>query len=454
MRRLVILLVCLVVFVVPVFAGGSKQDSETGGSAGAQGGEVSADGIAWKKYSGTTLNLGMNKHVYTDTLRTVIDEFRQKTGIKIVIDEYAEDQFINKRLIDLSSGVGTFDIVMMDYTCGQAAQAGWIENLTPWFNRRDLVDRAAYNIDDISSSFRAGYTFSNGLYAIPVTGEKQILFYRKDVFEQKGIKIPQTYEELAALAKRFKDEKEFPCGILLRAQNIHTVWNTTGMIWSYGGRIADDPIAYNKAVFNSPGGYMGADMYTSLAREYGPPGVANYTWYEAVSDFQQGKGPMYIDSSVFMNNFEDPSGSTVAGKVGYAVVPAGSAGRFASGNAWGISMSSASKNKDAAFLFLAWVSGPDVCKTIAVNGGITARGTSLSNPEMAKKYPKEWLAAMEESYKLEMPEPTLPTISKSAEFLDVFGRALNSLVLRKQDLKPVMDKAAADVTKIFLESRE
>jgi multiple sugar transport system substrate-binding protein len=256
------------------------------------------------------------------------------------------------------------------------------------------------------------------------------------------------------VAKRFKEEKEFPAGILLRVQTIHSVWNTTGFIWSYGGRIADDPIAYNRAVFNSPEGIAGADMYTSLAREYGPPGVGNYTWYECVSDFQQGKGPMYIDSSVFMTQFEDPSQSQVVGKVGYAVIPAGPAGRKPSGNAWGISMSTASRNKEAAFLFMSWISSPEICRKIAINGGVTARSTTLADPEMARNYPKEWLNTLEDSLKLEMPEITLPAISKNEEYLDVFGIALNSLVLRKQDVKSVLDKAASDVTKLFQESKQ
>jgi ABC-type glycerol-3-phosphate transport system substrate-binding protein len=116
-------------------------------------------------------------------------------------------------------------------------------------------------------------------------------------------------------------------------------------------------------------------------------------------------------------------------------------------------MSTASRNKEAAFLFMSWISSPEICRKIAINGGITARSTALADPEMARKYPREWLNALEDSLKLEMPEITLPAISKNEEYLDVFGIALNSLVLRKQDVKSVMDKAAIDVTKLFQESK-
>ncbi|QQO10172.1 ABC transporter substrate-binding protein [Breznakiella homolactica] len=450
MRRLPILLVCLIM-AFPLFAGGN-QDSKGSGISDDERNAVSADGIAWKKYSGTTLHLGMNKHIYTTTIRSVINEFEQKTGIRIIIDEYAQDEFMTKRLVDLSSGAGTFDIVMMDSICTQAALAGWIENLEPWFNRRDLVDKAAYNVNDISPSFKQAFTVNGSLYAIPVSGEKQILFYRKDVFQQKGLKVPATFDELYETAKLLK--QEYPAGILLRGQKIHTVSNCTGVIWSYGGKIADDPTQYNRAVFNSPEGIRGADMYTTLAREFGPPGIGNYTWYECVSDFQQGKAAMYLDMSVFMSQFEDPSSSQVAGKVGYAPMPAGPAGSKPTGGAWAVSMSTASKHKDAAFLFLSWITGPEVSKQLALEGGIAARGSFLNDPELVNKYPADWLAAYQHGLAAEVPETTFPIISKNEEYLDTIGTAFNSLILRKRDVKPVLDDAAAKVTILFQESKQ
>jgi len=432
MKLFVAVLCCLVV-LSPVF------------------GQAGKDQIAWRKYAGTSLYLGMNKHIYTTTIRTVIDEFTAKTGIKIVIDEYAQDEFMNKRLVDLSSGAGTFDIVMMDSICTQAAQAGWIVNLDPWFDRQDLVDKKAYNFQDLSPSFRKAFTVNGSTYAIPVSGEKQILYYRKDIFKDRGLKVPSTFDELYETAKLLK--KDYPAGILLRGQKIHTVSNTTGVIWSYGGKIADDPAKYNKAVFNSPEGVKGADMYTSLAREFGPAGVGNYTWYECVSDFQQGKAPMYLDMSVFMSQFEDKAKSLVAGKVGYAPMPAGPAGSKPTGGAWAVSMSSASKNKDAAFLFLAWITGPETSVKLALEGGIAARASALGDPALAAKYPSDWLAAFKAGLAAEVPEVTFPLISKNEEYLDTIGTAFNSLILKKQDVKKVLDDAAAKVTKIFIDSK-
>lgn len=436
----VLLLSVFLILAPSVLMGGGVSEDSTSQ-------EISSDGIAWERYSGTTLTLGMNRHAYTTTIKPLLNDFTKKTGIEVQVDEYAQDEFMTKRLVDLSSGAGTFDIVMMDSAAPQAAQAGWIENLDPWFEKEELVNMASYDLDDVSKAFRDSFTVDGNLYAIPVSGEKQILYYRKDIFKERNLTVPKTFEELYETAKLLK--KDYSAGILLRGQKIHTVSNTTGLIWSYGGTIADKPINPTKAVFNSPEGVEGVDMYTTLAREFGPSGIGNYTWYECVSDFQQGKAPMYLDMSVFMSQFEDEENSTVAGKVGYAPMPAGPAGSKPTGPAWSLSINSASKNKEAAFLFLTWITNPENSKKIALDGGLAVRGTALSSPELADIYPADWLQAFKSALEADVPEMTFPLISKGEEYLDTIGTAFNSLILEEQDVKPVLDDAAEEVTELF-----
>lgn len=435
-----VLLLCLMVLASPVFAQGQQE------AAASANMEVGPDGIAWKQFAGTTLTLGMNKHAYTDTIRHVIPKFEEKTGIKVVIEEYAQDEFMSKRLVDLSSGAGTYDLVMMDSVCTQAAGAGWIENLEPWLERRDLVDPEAYDVDDIAPSWKLAFTYQDDLYAIPVSGEKQILFYRTDLFEEHGIKVPETFDEVYAAAEYFK--KIMPAGILVRGQKIHTVSNCTGVIWSYGGKIADS-LDYNYAVFNTPEGVAGAKMYTDLARKFGPSGIENYTWYECVSDFQQGKAPMFLDMSVFMSQMEDPEASTVAGKVGYAPMPAGPAGSRPTGGAWAMSMSSASKNKEAAWLLLQWLTCPETCSELAAISGIAARMSSLESDAVKANFPEDWLKAFQAGLAAEVEEVTFPTISRNEEYLDTIGTAFNSLIQKEQDVKTVLDDAVEKVTDLF-----
>jgi multiple sugar transport system substrate-binding protein len=399
--------------------------------------------VDWKAYSGTTLHLLMNKHVYTDTIAKYIEEFTALTGIKVVIDEYSQDDFMNKRLVDFSSGSGAYDFTMMDQATPQYARSGWIEDLGPYFNNPKLVDQTAYDMKDVANLFLSQFTVDGKIYAIPVSGEAQIVYYRKDIFAEKGLNPPKTFDDLVALAKALKTP-DMP-GICVRGQKIHTVSNSTGVIWSYGGRIMNDPENPTQAVFNSPEAIKAVELYAGLARDYGPKGEGNYTWQECVSDFQQGKVPMYLDVSVFMSQLEDPKLSTVSGKIGYAPMPSGPAGSFPNGGSWAVGINSASKNKEAAFLFLAWVTGKEMQLKIATDAAITSRQSVLDDPALAQKFPADWLAAFKTDMASTLPEHNFPPVTKIDEFMDIYGGAVNAVIIGTSDAKTALDDAAKKV---------
>src|SRR5688572_4067612 len=102
------------------------------GTAFAQG------SVNWRAAEGTELFLGMNQHAYTAALEQFIPEFEELTGIKVNFEVYSQDEFMTKRLIDLSSGAGAFDVVMMDQAVVQYGRAGWIEPLENLFNNPEL----------------------------------------------------------------------------------------------------------------------------------------------------------------------------------------------------------------------------------------------------------------------------------------------------------------------------
>lgn len=55
----------------------------------------------------------------------------------------------------------------------------------------------------VGKSFES-YVFSNKLWALPIDAATPVAAARKDILEQMGEKVPQTYEELLALAKKGK----------------------------------------------------------------------------------------------------------------------------------------------------------------------------------------------------------------------------------------------------------
>ena len=62
-----------------------------------------------------------------------------------------------------------------------------------------------------------------------------------------------------------------------------------------------------------------------MLRESGPANWANMTWYDGMETFAAGLAGMYPDCDFFAATYEDPKKSKIAGKVGYALLPAGPA---------------------------------------------------------------------------------------------------------------------------------
>jgi multiple sugar transport system substrate-binding protein len=78
-------------------------------------------------------------------------------------------------------------------------------------------------------------------------------------------------------------------------------------------------------------------------------------WYDAMEAFTAGQAGMIADRDFFAAGYEDPMKSKVAGKVDYALIPAGPGGKTNAGLwTWALRINNATKNKTAAWLFVQW----------------------------------------------------------------------------------------------------
>src|SRR6185312_16033041 len=103
-----------------------------------------------------------------------------------------EENTIRQRITtDVSTGSGQFDIVQIGlYETPIFAKRGWLrpmENLP-----------ADYDAEDLFKSLRDGLSYEGKLYALPLYGESSMLMYRKDLFDEKGLKMPDQpkYEDI------------------------------------------------------------------------------------------------------------------------------------------------------------------------------------------------------------------------------------------------------------------
>lgn len=368
-------------------------------------------------YKGTTLRVILSNHPWPDAIRPLIPEFEAATGIKVQIESLFEDQLSQKLLVEFASGTSTIDVFMQRplQEAKQFQENGWYANLLP-FAEGDLD----IDLDDFFPSALLAETVDGVLTGIPIVTEQEIIYYRKDLFERDGIKVPTTMEEFEAAAAHFNDPDNGFFGFVSRGQRAAAVTQFSSFLYSFGANFDVNGVA----TISTPEAIEAFTFYGDMLRNYGPPGVLNMSWPQALAIFAQGNAAMYTDASVFYSNMLDPEQSDVGELVGFAQFPAGRAGsRPYSIVSWGISMAETSKNKEAAWEFIKWATSKEITLAAQFRQVPSARTSAWENPEGVVNFPAQLVDVIMASSEGSMPYDR-PNVIGVGEARDVVGSVI------------------------------
>jgi sorbitol/mannitol transport system substrate-binding protein len=366
-------------------------------------------GMAAVRAEQTTVTIAAVNNPDMIELKKLSQKFEEKNpDIKLNWVIVEENVLRQKVTTDVSTGSGQFDLVFIGlYEAPIFGKRGW---LTPIENLP-----ADYDVDDVFKSLRDGLSYDGKLYALPFYGESMILIYRKDLFDEKGLKVPDqpTYEDVAKFADALNDKSKGVFGVTLRGQPGwgENMGYLTTMINTFGGTWFDEK--WHPTV-DSPEWKKAITFYVDLVRKDGPPGATGNGFNENLTMFASGKAAQWIDATVAGGILENPKQSQVVGKVGYApapieLTPNGSHWLWS----WAFSIPSKAKQPEGAKKFAEWATSKDYIKLVAEDLGWASvppgtRKSTYDNPEYQKAAPfaKATLKAMETA------DPTNPCIKK------------------------------------------
>ena len=405
-----------------------------------------AANIDWQQCKGTTLNALVVKHWWTDALTPLLPQFEELTGMKVKFDTLSEDTYYQKAVTELSSGSSAHDVLMVgNLQVGQYMGGGWLEDLNPYFANTKLTDLAWYDLEDLLASGRAAGAQGDKQYALPIGSEAEMLFYRKDLFDAKGLKAPTTYDELYAAAQALKTADM--AGYVTRGKRgLDVLWEWTGFLLSYGGRYFDDQ---GKPAFNSPEGVAATEMFVKLLNDAGPEGTMNWSWMEAQQNFVQGKSAIYVDAAGLgpaMENKDNPA----AGKIGYTTLPqAGDKPVIPNYWFWMLGMPAGGKQKDCAYLFVEWATSKTLGTPLAMGGSSPARASGWNSKEITAWANPEWAAASLAALKQVQPKLVPYDRVDFPEITDAISTELNNIQSGSKTAQQGLDDAAAKVEQIM-----
>jgi multiple sugar transport system substrate-binding protein len=209
--------------------------------------------------------------------------------------------------------------------------------------------------DDYVDAFKTFVTYDDKMWGLPVDGESTGLFYRTDLFKQAGIDgPPKTWDEFEADAAALTDESKNQYGYELFATEAAYYWYP----WLYqagGDLLSEDG---KEVVFTSDEAKKAAEFYVNLAK-YSPKDYLNSNSYDGRVAFAEGQVGMYMAGAWFAGTLSSEF-PKIDGKWATAPLPDGPAGCKTTIAGDSLIMLGDTKNADAAWLWMEYLSQPDV----------------------------------------------------------------------------------------------
>jgi multiple sugar transport system substrate-binding protein len=409
------------------------------------GGLAGAQEFDWRQFEGEEIRFLMNRHPFTDFLEPLVPEFEELTGIDVTLEAFPEDQFRQRRLLEVSSGAKTLDgyMIMPGQVGAQYLGADWVRHID------DLIEDESLTMPDLDlEDFFDGalntFRSDQGLYGLPLQIESSLLFYRADLLQAAGLEgPPETLAELADYAEAL--DSDDTAGFAMRGRGAAATSQIVNLLYSFGGKWLNED---GSSALASEESQAALEYYAGLLRQYGPPGPSNLHWNEVMSLYAQGEVAMVFDANVFRSIVEDPQQAVdvVRENTLYAPLPEGPAGSVPAVLVWGLGINHASDNPEASWYFIQWALSKENQVKALLAGVPAARESAWQNEEFQATAPESWTQASRESFNRGQPEWNPPVVPV-AEVRDAYGQAIVA-ALQGQPVGRALQRAAQEMDQI------
>lgn len=385
------------------------------------------------------------------TLRSLSRLYTQKTGIPVNITIYSYDE-IYEAFTNMSKD-SVFDILRLDVT--------WLS----WFAEKILqpLDGIDPSVAQCLNEFIDGtiepFSMINGhVYALPTSPSMQLLFYRKDLFNdpiyrrtyfekyREELFPPDTFDKFNRIAafftKSLNPASPVDYGATLTLGSTGVAGSEfLARFFSYQDNLYDEH--YNVAL-NSPAAVRALEQLVEI-RNYSSPKY-NSWWTNTATSFAGGNIAMTLLYSNYASDLLS-STSKVVGNIGYALVPGGNP--VIGGGTLGVSKYSRRSNE--ALSFIRWICSETIASAETLLGSVSPCKKSYENYEIVNSYP--WLNFAKDCFVMARGR-RVPELSgfpfDERRFLSIIGMAVKNAYSNVQSPKVALDHAQKMYNEQFL----
>jgi multiple sugar transport system substrate-binding protein len=267
-----------------------------------------------------------------------------------------------------------------------------------------------------------------------------VLWYRQDLLDKVGAKVPQSLDELAEAARKIASDRVHGFVVGLSETQLAAAFVETfePLLWAQGGSLLD---AKGRAAFNSPAGERAMQWIADQARTKAMgPAAVTMNADDILSGFKAGTIAMSFQGSMRVSAAR--AAKDVGPMIRTAPVPGFERGRPAPGLTAGQSLTigANSKNKDAAWRFIEYYLSPKAQLLFAKAGVVPVRKSVFNDPYFQTAEGREliqWKDYIDKHGRVgRYPEDF-------AKLSELLARAGQDVVLRNVPVKNALDEAAA-----------
>jgi multiple sugar transport system substrate-binding protein len=319
--------------------------------------------------------------------RAIKPDFEKKNPditIEIIATPIGEQSA--KMGVVLGSKSSSYDTIYGDYgPLYPFIIGGYLEPLNKYLDedpayRDDILKDIPKNVLDTYRNPKTGE-----LFGLPPDSNTQMTFYRSDVFEKKGIKVPKTWDDAIAAAKELTGGGQYGFTCSLR-RGAYTVLGWQPILYSCGGDWFDKwEKGYYKSTLMSDAGIKSVNILKELVK-YAAPGTLNAVDDETNEHLIRGTavyGPMQWAAPVFT----DPKICKFASVFKASVVPTQPGHEpVPTMGGLGFVIPISAKNKKEAWKWIKYCNSLEVQKKWVENTGQPSRLSSLKNYQNIQPY--------------------------------------------------------------------
>jgi len=404
----------------------------------------------WRKFQGETVSFLVNNNPWGAAIVEMKDDFEKLTGMKLKVDVYQEQQMRQRLVTVMNASSDEIDIFMSlpSREGMQFAKAGWYADLSQFVKGSVSPD---YNFADIGKGLIEGGTFGGKLTSLPLNLEGPVVYYRKDIFAKCGVEFPKTIDGLPAVMEKIKGCAPDVTPFVSRGLKPALPYTFSVFAHNMGGAYIKD----GKSQMCSKEMKAATSLYSKLLKDYGPPGVVNYSFYQITSLYKAGKAAVAFEAS---NEF---SGIMEGGErlkdTAITLMPAGAGGSHPTVIGWGISVSSYSKKKEAAWYFLQWATSKEVVAKLALKGIVPPRASTVTEPAYKKWLDEEplrasWIQTVNDMAKIGTSEVGYPIVA-NPQSREHMGQAVTDVFLGNKSVDEACAEADRQLDRLIAQDK-